>query len=171
MRYCLGHKGFSLIELLAVLALIAVLLAIATPSFVEWMTKYNIEAQVRKMYGDLTNARAQALFRNRTHFVVGTPNSYQIIDDVNLNGNPDDAVILNVNTSNAMTTDAPPVLRFDNRGIATVDAVGTGALVAVCVPSTVSPDFDCIRIEQARIQLGKMTAQGGGCDAAICRAK
>jgi prepilin-type N-terminal cleavage/methylation domain-containing protein len=171
MIYCKRDRGFSLIELLIILGIMAILLAIAAPQFSVWITKYNIEAQVRQLYGDLSNARAQAMYRNRTHFVVGAANIYQVIDDVNLNNAADDAAILTVNTVYPMVSDGPAIFSFDSRGMSNVDPAGTGATVAVCVPSTVSPDLDCLRISSSRIQLGKMTAQGGGCNAIICQAR
>jgi prepilin-type N-terminal cleavage/methylation domain-containing protein len=168
-----GHKGFSLIELLIVIGLISILLAIAMPAFWTWMVKYDVEAQVRKLYGDLTTARAQAMYRNRTHCFTIIAANYQVVADMNNNGCADDAVILNVNAHTPFLTSAGGFsFGFDSRGIARQpDGLTAVASEAICVPSTASPDFDCIRIEQARMQLGKMTVQGGGCNAVICREK
>ena len=55
------NHGFSLIELLIVIALIGILLAIAVPNYNETMTKTKIEAQTKELHSAITNARLAAL--------------------------------------------------------------------------------------------------------------
>ncbi|WP_457643463.1 pilus assembly FimT family protein [Persephonella sp.] len=53
-------KGFSLIEALIVVAIIAVLLAIAVPPLTKWRMAYNIESDMKKIQSTLQEARSKA---------------------------------------------------------------------------------------------------------------
>ena len=79
-----------------------------------------------------------------------------------------DTVVKTVVLTNAVTfSDGfPTTLSFDPRGMANVGAA-TGAM---CVASGVGPDYDCLTIGQSRINMGKLTAQGG-CVVANCQPK
>ena len=60
-------KGFTLLELLIVIAMMAVLLAIAIPAFSKWVKKYNIESDTKKIYAFLQEARAKAFAEKITN--------------------------------------------------------------------------------------------------------
>jgi len=75
-------RGYTLIELLIVLAIIAILLIALAMSFEGWRGKYRVESQVQQLYTDLLEARARAMQRNRAHFVdFTTQTSYAVYDD------------------------------------------------------------------------------------------
>ena len=59
-------RGFTLIESLLVVCLIAILLAIALPTFSGYFRHYQVEAQTRLIYSQLQQARANALFQRRS---------------------------------------------------------------------------------------------------------
>jgi type IV fimbrial biogenesis protein FimT len=58
-------RGFSLLELMVVLTLIAVLALLATPSMVEWMKNQRIRGSAEAVLNGLQTARAEAIRRNR----------------------------------------------------------------------------------------------------------
>jgi hypothetical protein len=75
--------------------------------------------------------------------------------------------------TNSVTFSAgfPATLSFDAKGMANVVVVPVGTPGgAMCVASSVGPDYDCLTIGQSRINMGKLTAQGG-CLVANCRPK
>ena len=70
------NHGFSLIELLIVIALIGILLAIAVPNYNETMTKTKIEAQTKELHSASTNARLAALQNKQLSSIKLSPTSY-----------------------------------------------------------------------------------------------
>jgi type IV fimbrial biogenesis protein FimT len=65
-------RGFTLIELMVVVALAAVLLALAVPNFVATLAKNRFEGAVNEMVTDIQYARSEAVSRNvDVTFAVG----------------------------------------------------------------------------------------------------
>src|SRR5579864_4232745 len=58
-----SHGGFTLIETLAVVALLAVIAVLATPSFVAWHVRDQIDARAKALASTLAYARSEALRR------------------------------------------------------------------------------------------------------------
>jgi len=59
------ERGHSLVQTLVVTGIVAILLALATPRFGAWATRYRCEAQTRLIYTELLKSRANALFQRR----------------------------------------------------------------------------------------------------------
>jgi len=74
-------SGFTLIELMVTIAVAAVLLSIAVPSFRDMLERNRVSAQTNEVLGGLQMARSEAIRRNATHrfcssdsgWVVRTP--------------------------------------------------------------------------------------------------
>jgi type IV fimbrial biogenesis protein FimT len=58
-------RGFTLIELMVVVAITAILLAAAAPSFTSFFDKQRVKNAASQLYGDLQFARSEAVQRNR----------------------------------------------------------------------------------------------------------
>ena len=61
-----SSSGFSLIELLTVIALVAVLSAAATPSILQWRQNANLNSDMRRLYGFFQKARLEAVKQSTT---------------------------------------------------------------------------------------------------------
>lgn len=163
-----GRKGFTLIELLVVIIIMAILMTIAGLSARDWLERYAVEGQIREMYSDLMNVRARAMQRNRTHFVYLAANAFSVYEDTNTppdgNGTPDagDRLVLQKTLKKAMeNTQTPfnaPTMVFDSKGM-------TSDNQKLCIFSDVAPAFDCMIISATRINPGRITNQGGACNA------
>lgn len=70
--------GFTLIEILITIAIMGIVLGIASMNFTSWKVKYNIEAQTRGIQADLNEARTSALTQKKYYGIVFQPNSYVI---------------------------------------------------------------------------------------------
>ncbi|WP_443612216.1 pilus assembly FimT family protein [Acinetobacter pseudolwoffii] len=102
-KFCLGesmqkNKGFTLIELMVTIAVLAIMATIAAPSFGDLIAKRHLDTSIRELSLVLSDARAQAttLRKNVTvKFESGT-NTAEILywipkyDDVDLNSNAND---------------------------------------------------------------------------------
>ena len=71
-----GSSGFSLIELIVTMAIMSIILGIATLNFRSWVVKNNKEAQIREIFVDLNEARTNAFTQKRPYWIVFQPNSY-----------------------------------------------------------------------------------------------
>jgi prepilin-type N-terminal cleavage/methylation domain-containing protein len=83
-------KGFSLIELMVVIALIAIMAGIAVPNFQTYMKNRRLSGAASQLFVDLMNARMQAVSQNMK-IIVSLENNhqYKIIRDLNGNGTID----------------------------------------------------------------------------------
>ncbi len=67
--------GFTLIEVMVVVAVMAILIAVALPPFVNWRNSLGYRQTARGMTAILREARSRAITRNLQQMVVFKPNS------------------------------------------------------------------------------------------------
>jgi prepilin-type N-terminal cleavage/methylation domain-containing protein len=72
MKTC--AKGFTLTELIIVMALIGIILAIASLNFNQWQKKYNVENQAKEMMTDLGALRLNAMQTKTSRMAVFNSN-------------------------------------------------------------------------------------------------
>ena len=77
-----SHKGFTLIELMIVIAIMGIIATMAVPSYQTFMAQRRLNGAARQVMSDLMAARMQAITQNN-EFKVFFPDNhqYQILDD------------------------------------------------------------------------------------------
>jgi len=61
---CRNHKGFTLLELIITISILAILLSLGIPAFQDFALKQRLNAAVTALHNDLLLARAQAIHRD-----------------------------------------------------------------------------------------------------------
>jgi len=85
-----SKKGFTLVELMIVITVMALLFAIGAPTFQTYRTQSRLKGATQQVASDLMAARMQAIKENN-RFKVSLINNHQytILDDNNNNGAAD----------------------------------------------------------------------------------
>ncbi|MEJ2099451.1 MAG: GspH/FimT family pseudopilin [Desulfobacterales bacterium] len=77
-------SGFSIVELMTVIAIISILAGIAVPSYISWRANSQLNRAALDVYGNLQRAKSEAVKRNALCAVTFSANDYTVYMD---NGN------------------------------------------------------------------------------------
>ena len=150
------ERGFTLVEMVVVIAIMVILMAMATMQFSRMTRKSQIESQVRTLYADLMNARSEALLQKVDRSVKWTGTQFLVYP----NSSATDPPLRQTTLKYGVTTDIDFV-SFDSRGVASLSSPP----MAVCVEPAGNPAaVDSIIIDRTMIQMGKWN--GGACSSA-----
>jgi prepilin-type N-terminal cleavage/methylation domain-containing protein len=155
-----SKQGFTLIEILIVIALIGILLAIATMSFNDYLRKGTIERQTKELYSDLMMTRTIAVTQRSSKRVTVTSSVFTFISS---SLGVSTRVLTNPVSALDSSGNAVSNITFDARGTYNID--DPGAYAAICVNQSIgSAQVDGIIIYPTKIQMGKFA--GGACNSA-----
>jgi len=94
-----NNRGFTLFEVLIVIALIAVVSALAAPNIVKWRRAAQLRGAAENLKGDLGLAKLKAIQESGTVSVIFSADRYRMFVDNNRDWSPD--------TSNSLLRDRP----------------------------------------------------------------
>ena len=169
------QAGFTLVELVVVIAIMTTLLGIAALSFNKWQVNKNVEAQIRQMSTDINELRVRAMTTKYRYSITLNTSSYSFqtynSDDVSkcTGGSPygkttnvtyklkRDAT--NYYAGSCSDTVAGDTFEIDQRGL----LVGTTG--SIFLDYNGSASLDCLILDTVRVNVGKTDATGAHCNA------
>lgn len=161
----MNRRGFTLIEIIMVMALIGILLSMASLQFSDYIRKGAIERQTQELYSDLMATRTAAVTQRSSKRVLVTPIAFTFISSALGSGVGRTTRVLSRPVIALKSTGVTETqLTFDERGTFNIDVNDENT--AICVePSLESAQYDSIVVYSTRIHLGKVTF-GGACNSA-----
>lgn len=124
----LQQSGFTVVEIMIVIAVIGILAAFAVPNFLAWLPGYQLKSAARDMQGDFQRAKFESIQRGGPVTVafnlgVGSAGGYTIFIDGNGNNTFDagEVLIKQVGMPGQINLQAVSVgsLAFNSRGMVT----------------------------------------------------
>lgn len=151
-------RGFTVIELVIVIAIVSTLVAFAGIYSKQWLDKYRAESQIRMMHADLLQARAKAMEKNKEYFVVVNANSYQVIEDANEDGTADAGDTYQpLNTLNYQVSAGTGTITMDQKGLISAGTTTEGVLLLIQFDTrSGAPEYNCMQLCPTRINIGRM---------------
>jgi len=159
-----GEWGFTLIEMLIVIGVMAILIGIGALSYTNMQQRYNVERQVKQMYTELMNARLRAVQRDRMHFVTFptlTSTSYSVYED----GPPPDGDGLFTTATDSLVSQNVLLASYSavlsNASLTLVQFTSKGLLSAstptgyIRITPTAGGEYDCVFIDQIKTGMGQ----------------
>lgn len=156
----MDRRGFSLVELLIVVSLMAMLTGIGTYQFASHSRKANISAQTRKLHGTLTEYRMKAFYEKRNWTFKISANGYDIYSSSNVDAAP----VAKVKLAHPVASSDTVNVEFNGQGVAKVLSAK-----AVCVDSTNDSTVDSVVVSATRVLIGKKTE--GSCQSVNIQAQ
>lgn len=153
-RYVFASDGFSLIELVLVIALIATLTGIGTYQFAQFTRKSAIEKQTKTLYSDLMELRSKAIFEKKSRGLKLTVTGYSIYSSATMTAS--------VNPVETKTLTA--AITWNNSSDIILDTQGfvQATLSSICTVDTNPANFDSLVVSTSRIRMGKLKG-GASC--------
>src|SRR6185503_17353629 len=142
LRAAKTRNGYSLIELMVVVAIVGVLISLAVPNFLNWNRKYQLKSDVANLAGTMAFARMTAINQNIQVLVTVSQAAPPAVVNVTFTNPaavpPLDIVFpaITMNTGVSLTNAAggavgsPQTMRFNTMGM----AVDTGHINNICTP-------------------------------------
>jgi len=178
-------RGFTIIEVIVVVSIVATLAFIAIGSFREMIDKYQVESKTKEMFSAIMEARGRALQRSRVTFVrlvddpfhpSGVMKRYEVYEDTI--PAPDGDGLLDTTAGGDRrvfaetlkhTIEAPFAsadlvsaletrFRFQRNGLSNA----SGYIRVLPRIASVRPDYDCIVVGQTRVKMGQFDPASGG---------
>ena len=139
------ERGFSLVELVVVLAIMGTLLAIVSLNWHEMQMKSAVESEIKKIHADLMEVRLQALYGKKARSVVISGQQFKVYSSAATGSVPP-----------VVTKTLPYAVEWHGGSPLTFNAQGlTTDVGSLCIVPTNSAAVDSIVVSTARINLGK----------------
>ena len=163
----MNSEGFTLVEVMICIAIMAIVMSVATLNFPSMLSKANTEKQAGEMLSLITTVRLNAMQKKQRSALILGPKQF-----IYKRYSSNDVSLITVSTTNyisetkkkaagsaTLTTlnAASDYIEFDNRGYA------SNTTELVLMPVIYGGGLNCIAVEIARTSIGRMV------DASTCQ--
>jgi len=149
----ISAKGFTLVELMVGLVVIAILMSLAVPSFRTWIQNSQIRNAAESVSSGLQRARAEAVSRNaNVEFVMGAGTSWlvQVVGGPNIDSRASDDGSSNTTTATILPA-ASTTITFNSFGGVSVNADASATMTQIDFDSSALPAADS---QELRVTIG-----------------
>ena len=172
MNNLLEHRhrdGFTLVELIVVMAIMSILLGLATFAFHDWTVKSAVEAQIRQMATDINTLRLGAMTMKLRESITFNASSYVFKSYSSDNESLSAGQVL----STGNHTVSYPLMRKNNTTavacageVYEIDQRGqlVGSTVSIFINYVGSANPDCLNINTILVNPGKKSATAVVCN-------
>ncbi len=161
----LNKLGFTLVELVVIIAIIATLLSISTIAFHDWMLKSRAEAQIRQIVADVNSIRLRAMTTKQRHSIELDADRYVFRSYSSENESIDDGRLISDGQQVAfrLMKDSTSFFageryEFDQRGM----LQDIGDVLPIFLEYDGNANQDCANLRVIRVNGGKKS--GDTCD-------
>jgi prepilin-type N-terminal cleavage/methylation domain-containing protein len=166
-----SQTGFSIVELVTVIAIISILLTIVTLNYNQWQKKSQIERQTRELMADLNMARSESIYRKKQHAIIMSADAkgyilrrYSSADEKRITSTPAAEIVVTKKVNYLFSKEngnsiADSIFQFDITGFTATPADNDTIRVN---PTMSGAAFDCVVVSNSRINIGQMSS-GGSC--------
>ncbi len=144
------NKGFTLTEMLVVLAIAGILTSISLTSFLSWKEKSDMENDVKKISSFIQEQRMIA-FSRKTSFSCYFSSNGKILYAKDLS----DSKIIRIKLKSAFEFNGSNLV-IDSRGTMSGASIKPKTLIS-------NSNYDCLAINDTRIKIGKWDGGSGKC--------
>lgn len=157
----MNSRGFTLIEILVVIAIIGILSAIGALNFNAWLKKNLVERYVKELYADVQGARMNAIY---TKARQGVEFAAQQVTFKSFSSESDAAgrvvstkplpMVISLNWTSANSNR----IEFNTSGI-----MSNPIIKVICFTNTEDAPYDAVIITPVLTNMGKVTNRGAAC--------
>jgi prepilin-type N-terminal cleavage/methylation domain-containing protein len=153
------ESGFTIVELITVIAIMAILIAISTMDFHKWSVKSNVEKETREMYADFCGLRTRAMYTGKRHRISLYPKGYTFRSYTTSEPLTAGTVVeskglpYEITMEDGSSVSGQPPIDFDTRGFIT--SWGARSALRINAPAS-DAALNCLVISTGQTNIGKM---------------
>lgn len=158
------QRGFTIVELLIVIAIAGILMTFATLSFNEISRKQAVNDEIKMIYADIASARADSMYQRKQRRIVLTGTSFRIYSSLESGSGVQPMLDKTLQYPIMSGTGNTRTFNFDTSGLLTG---GNSASICVNPPSDYGTVVDSIVVYTTRTTYGSWNNTGACDDANI----
>ncbi|QPS10101.1 GspH/FimT family pseudopilin [Delftia acidovorans] len=152
------HQGFTMIELMVVVALVAVLAALAAPSFTTQIANQRVNTAAQELQSLLQFARSQAVHQRTESNFTGAGQTWSVKTGAQLlrQARVPEAIVV------SPAANSTQGVRFESTGVARLVS-GANASYTLAVTAPHATRMQCLSVTRAGLVRQQRLAAGGAC--------